>query len=782
MHIHRNFTCAEPWCIHHHDCCADGSDTNNEELSQNFQSHIDDTSIHFTKESLGLSNFATKGEIANFCTKQWVEGKGYLTSAILNGYVSITDLPSLVQITPKGNGTQVIATVKIGNGPEREIKAPVSTGGGNTGGNSTSVKSYHVSVYQATSTSTTAVNAPDGGIYNLSTGKVSGLSDWYSTPAEAKSHYSQSKCQIWVSHNNFLSDNTNTGWTTPVKYLDVSEIINDAKTEAQNYYNQQLTNAESELNSIITDANDKLQIAQNLLDSIEDGGDISAVNLEISKVKSQITAYGWKVDGSTVTYTNNLLDAAAGRIKQEISKANVEEGSVKAAIRDMMANFIKDYVYNYENGKIEETYLSMTPQQIVLSAISATSDEDDVDDAIQTALAEIIKNRITLSITNNESGTGTSFSLKLSENGESDAILDASNFTVTGQMVADAITSNEFDITRGAATIYANGSAQFGYGTTRFGENGEGCVAGGNIAWDEDGHLTLKNVNIVSTEYKQLDFVLNNKNHYVATITEPGNYYFDSSSNIFKNADSLKQYGYPIIYVNLPMAEYHKNTAKSVNIRDANLLSVRYDKALFNIKAHGTDFVGPIVSENDYCCEYYHFIRDNKQSDEQLPLRGCARIVVNGGKVINHYVHDGFNTNINNKILYESIPDTARNGFLMSGGEVTLYESFSVYTVDTSKTLYSLFTPFLSSDYADDPNGFLTDQNLFVKHIPLLKNETEGTQEKTELGKPKWICTLYQHNEISAIIYNSDNNSNNSNNYYLQLFGSLNDPEYITTE
>lgn len=401
-----------------------------------------------------------------------------------------------ITITPLLNSGTRIASYSINGESTKYLYAPTSTPGGGSG-DDTRYRYYNVSVYRAVNKETESLSKPGSDYtFNYTTNSFTLYpSNWYASPAIAIENYGDKKCQVWVSHNNLCEDGTSTGWTTPVKYYNVDEIIKDAKDEANQYYQQQLTNAESELNSVIRDANNKLAQAQSLLDQFADG-DISGIAVKVAELEGSISTYGWNIDSntSTVTYAEDLFDMVNKKLIKQISESDVDNQTVKSAMETMMADFIKLNVYDYSAyGPIDETYINMTPTQIVLSALGGTSsDNETVDkDSIQSALIDIVKDKITLSIARGSDGAGTSFTLGFDGDGYSKAVLDADNFVVTGKMISNAVETDGLTISEGVANINKEGEAFFGNGTSQFKKDGSGYVAKGNIRWDKEGEVTV---------------------------------------------------------------------------------------------------------------------------------------------------------------------------------------------------------------------------------------------------------------------------------------------------
>lgn len=323
-------------------------------------------------------------------------------------------------------------------------------------------------------------------------------SGWYSTLAQAVNAFGSNNASLWVSQITLYSDGTNSGWSTPQIYVNVQGLIQQATDDAQKYYKDQIEDANSEINKVIADAKSQLKILNDRVNQGDEGHPDTSWREPVNKLVAEVNEYGWKVNEDlSVTYAERLFNAVEGEI---VTRAGIADGTggIKNAIQVITANFIKQQVYDYSaNGKIDSSVLNLTPTQIVLKALEGIENPGDaVGKALNSAVIDIVKNRITLSIAN-DSGNGAQFVLKIDGNGVSQATLDTSKFVVTGDMIVNAINTHGISIQskEGTGTMVAsidsNGEARFGKGTTIFKEDGSGATACGNIKWDKNGSLQI---------------------------------------------------------------------------------------------------------------------------------------------------------------------------------------------------------------------------------------------------------------------------------------------------
>lgn len=188
-------------------------------------------------------------------------------------------------------------------------------------------ESYTVFVYCEFDGNASELYTPTGGKFNASTKSLDQYPKsttesgkeviWNTVPGESKG-------VVWVSYNNYtvvndneqesLTDENGTGWSTPVKYRNVQAELQQAAEEAQNYYQEQLDNANSELTQTINNAQNLLEEAEKNLETVKDlfesidSGEIDAVGLQkqISELNAEIKTYGWVAEDPHIIVSDVL--------------------------------------------------------------------------------------------------------------------------------------------------------------------------------------------------------------------------------------------------------------------------------------------------------------------------------------------------------------------------------------------------------------------------------------------------------------------------------------------
>lgn len=316
---------------------------------------------------------------------------------------------------------------------------------------------------------------------------------WYSTLAQAATAFGGNNASLWVSYITLYSDGTNSGWSTPQMYINVQGLIQQATNDAQKYYKNQLENANSEISNIIANANAQLKRLNELVENGDEGHPDTSWRKKIELKISEISAYGWTVKDGVVDYIGTLLDAAQGRIEDVVSRKE-GDNKLRSAIQTITADFIKQNVYNYDEGYIEASTATLTPKNLILQVLDGIKADPNgtVGTALNSAVIDIIKDRITLSVA--QEGKGAQFVLKVGDK-ESQADLDVDKFVISGDLITKTVNANGISIQNENGDIVAgidkDGEARFGKGTTIFKQDGSGATACGNIKWDKNGSLQI---------------------------------------------------------------------------------------------------------------------------------------------------------------------------------------------------------------------------------------------------------------------------------------------------
>lgn len=428
-------------------------------------------------------------------------GSGTEGSSDSHKKTTVTYMPTVTQTT---KGSYKIGTLYV-DGEESTIWGKDNASTTISGGESVdSVKCATIQAYKAEKPNVTNINKPGAFTTDNDTHLQITIFPvgWYSTLAQAVNAFGSNNASLWVSQITLYSDGTNSGWSTPQMYVNVQGLIQQATNDAQKYYENQLENANSEINNIIANANAQLKRLNDLIESGDEGNPDTSWRKEIELKVSQISAYGWTIKDNGVEYARTMLDAVQGRIEDVVSRKG-ENNKLQSAIQTITADFIKEKVYDYDEngGRINASTATLTPENLILQVLAgAKSDPNgDVGKALNSAVVDIIKDKITLSVARGEDGEGTQFTLGFDGHGAPQATLDAKNFVITGNMIAQAIYANGISIHENkndnggfvVASISSDGEARFGKGTTIFHPNGDAQLAGGNITWNANGNLQV---------------------------------------------------------------------------------------------------------------------------------------------------------------------------------------------------------------------------------------------------------------------------------------------------
>ena len=316
---------------------------------------------------------------------------------------------------------------------------------------------------------------------------------WYKTPQLAANEFNKKDVKLWISIITLYSDGTNSGWSLPQEYVNVNNLIQQATNDAQEYYKAQLESADSRIKQIIADAENTLKELNDRIDKGDEGNPDTSWREKIEQKVSSIDTYGWtKKPTGGVIYADALLDAINGEIEQSVAETD-GNNNVKKAIQKITSDFIIQNVYDYTKAEINATTIQMSPTGIVLEALEGIKNPgDDVGKALNSAVIDIVKDKITLSVA--QEGKGAQFVLKVGDK-ESQANLDVDKFVISGDLITKTVNANGISIQNENGDIVAGidsiGEARFGKGTTIFKEDGSGATACGNIKWDKNGSLQI---------------------------------------------------------------------------------------------------------------------------------------------------------------------------------------------------------------------------------------------------------------------------------------------------
>lgn len=310
----------------------------------------DDLSLY-----LKIADFNAR--IANYATKDWVNGEGYLKSVDLTDYATKTWVTAQLgnqggnqggnvnlsnyytkseadaKFALKGSGSSGSHTTvsytptitessagvyKIGdliiNGSPTPIYGKDLVGGG--GGEvqpSEKVYSYAVRLFTHTNDTTPTPSAPFGVTFNMSTKSLENIPDWWKNSMQDDWF---NKGYIWVSYNNYFSDGTNSGWTTPSRWFNIDAVLSDADTDWQTAIDEAIAGVNADIES----ARENFRNGQALLQAGIDG-------LE-STLGARITG----IEDSVKSLNGDVVAAAVSGIVRLYSWVYVEEDEVPAGV------------------------------------------------------------------------------------------------------------------------------------------------------------------------------------------------------------------------------------------------------------------------------------------------------------------------------------------------------------------------------------------------------------------------------------------------------------------
>ena len=418
-------------------------------------------------------------------------GSGTEGSSDSHKKTTVTYIPTVTQTT---KGSYEIGTLYV-DGEESTIWGKDNATTVISGGDPVDpIKCATVQVYKATGSN---ANRPDkpGSFSTDDTHLriIEGPVGWYKTPQLAANELNKKDIKLWVSIITLYSDGTNSGWSLPQEYVNVNNLIQQATNDAQEYYKAQLESADSRIKQIIADAENTLKELNDRIDKGDEGNPDTSWREKIEQKVSSIDTYGWiKKPTGGVRYADALLDAINGEIEQSVAETD-GNNNVKKAIQKITSDFIIQNVYDYTKAEINATTIQMSPTGIVLEALEGIKNPgDDVGKALNSAVIDIVKDKITLSVA--QEGKGAQFVLKVGDK-ESQANLDVDKFVISGDLITKTVNANGISIQNENGDIVAGidsiGEARFGKGTTIFKEDGSGATACGNIKWDKNGSLQI---------------------------------------------------------------------------------------------------------------------------------------------------------------------------------------------------------------------------------------------------------------------------------------------------
>ena len=359
--------------------------------------------------------------------------------------------------------------------------------------------------------------------------------EWQLTPDLAAQQLVNSKYIVYVSYNNYICDRDSegsikedtireTGWTDPIKYLNIDQILQDVEQEAQNAANEAIQNANNDL----TAATGALNAAREDIDKAKSdiakakeflgdgytafingtGSNLTAITAQLA-TKDELTGY----------VTTSTYEQTVKSIKQQVSQeyAQENEALIRTAVEEITADQIRQQVTEVIGDDIVTTaQLDIKAREIKSQIASDINNSTSVIgqeiDKIRIAASNKAVTDLTNKITTGEitvkpgnillvAATGTTatgadnkavFNLSIKDK-ESQTSITSTTIQLNGQTIADAIAAQSLNIGNFTYLFNANDSeartdkaiAIFGAGSyvTKFASDGSGQLAGGLIKW-----------------------------------------------------------------------------------------------------------------------------------------------------------------------------------------------------------------------------------------------------------------------------------------------------------
>ena len=378
---------------------------------------------------------------------------------------------------------------------------------------------------------------------------------WQLTPELAAQQITNSKYVIYVSYNNYICDRDSegnikedtireTGWTDPIKYLNIDKILQNVKQEAQDAANEAIQNASNDLtaaNGALTQAKADIEQAKTDIANAKQflgdgytafingtGSNLTAITAQLA-TKDELTGY----------VTTSTFEQTANSIKQQVSNEYAQENEqlIRTAVGEITSDYIRQQVTEVIGNDVVTTAqleiksdeiksqiasdinnsTSVIGQKIDQVRIAASNQAvDDLTNKINTGEITVKPGNISLVVATGttEAESKAVFNLSIKD-GESQTNITSDTIALNGETIADAIAAKYLNIdnttylfgkfgTTGSysqaindnklpstETSHTNTStkypiALFGAGTpgtTKFNSDGSGWLAGGLVKW-----------------------------------------------------------------------------------------------------------------------------------------------------------------------------------------------------------------------------------------------------------------------------------------------------------
>lgn len=360
--------------------------------------------------------------------------------------------------------------------------------------------------------------------------------EWYLTPDLAAQQLTNSKYIVYVSYNNYMCDRDSegniiedtireTGWTDPIKYLNIDQILQDVKQEAQNAANEAIQNANNDL----TAATEALNAAKGDIDKAKEDiqnakeflgeGYTAYINGQGSNLTALMAQLATK-DELTGYVTTSTYEQTVKSIKQQVSQEYAQENEelIRTAVGEITADQIRQQVTEVIGGDVVTTaQLNIKADEIKSQIASDISDTtttigqsidtirlaasqkavDDITNKINTGAITVKPGGISLVVAEGTTAGGATSKAVINltiKDSASQTAITSDTIVLNGDTIAASIAAKELNIDNftylfnktqatsrsdKAMAIFGAGTS----GTSRFSLDGSGQLAGGLITW-----------------------------------------------------------------------------------------------------------------------------------------------------------------------------------------------------------------------------------------------------------------------------------------------------------
>lgn len=213
-------------------------------------------------------------------------------------------------------------------------------GGGNIIVQTPAVKSAYRQIFTQ---SQTKPERPTGGVYDFETDSLVPPIGWQNT------NRFDGETDVWFSYNTFHSDNTSTGWSEPMLFVDYDKFFDRIDEQVQGIWDQMLNDANADLNKVLAEAGEILAESKEKIENAK---------LEIENAKKIIESSKEIIENAkqTVREAKEKLDS----LNESTGEAGFEENLAKIKAfanwydKEAATIFNLEYIIDAQNGKIQE--------------------------------------------------------------------------------------------------------------------------------------------------------------------------------------------------------------------------------------------------------------------------------------------------------------------------------------------------------------------------------------------------------------------------------------------